>query len=66
MPFGDEDEIMEEDLEGQDLDAMTRQLVSFREPGNALHDYVSLPCRHQCLMFTLPCLRLGGHPMNLC
>ena len=35
----DEDDIME-DLNGQDLDEMTRQLVSFRQPGCALYRYV--------------------------
>ena len=40
-PFWDEDEVME-DLEGQDLDEMTKQLVSFRQPGSTLHQHVSL------------------------
>ena len=36
----DEDEAMQ-DMEGQAADEMTRQLISFRLPGNTLHQYVS-------------------------
>ncbi|KAK9797753.1 hypothetical protein WJX73_006820 [Symbiochloris irregularis] len=38
--FGDGDEAMM-DMEGQEADAMTRELISFRQPGNSLHQYAA-------------------------
>lgn len=40
MQDWDGDEIME-DLEGLQLDDMTKQLASFRQPGQTLYQYVS-------------------------